>query len=136
MFITGRRVRIMSKSEPICILYMEDNPGLARLFQWKLNKAGYVVDLASDGEEGLAMYEAGCYDVVVVDYNMPIHDGLEVIRILASQDPLPPMIMLTGIDAEQVAAEAVGLGAGACIVKDVGGEYLDSLPAVIERLLR
>ena len=125
----------MSKSESVHILYMEDNPGLARLLQWKLERAGYVVDLARDGEEGLAMYEAGCYDVVVVDQNMPIHDGLEVIRILASQGPLPPMIMVTGVESGQIAVEAMKLGVE-CIVKDVGGEYLALLPAVIERVLQ
>lgn len=77
----------MSESEPVHILLMEDDPGLARLFKKKLERGGCLVDLAGDGEEGLAMYAAGAYDVVAVDHDMPIQDGLEVIRILASQNP-------------------------------------------------
>lgn len=77
----------MTESKPIRILYMEDDPGLARLVQKKLERAGYVVDLARDGEQGLAMYAAGNYDVLAVDQAMPVRDGLEVIRALASQGP-------------------------------------------------
>ena len=93
----------MPKSEPIRILYMEDDAGLARLFQKRLERAGYVVDLAGDGEEGLAMYDAGTYDVVAVDQQMPVHDGLSVIRFLASRTPPPPTIMITGTGSERIA---------------------------------
>jgi diguanylate cyclase (GGDEF)-like protein len=126
----------MSKSEPVRILYMEDDPGLARLFKKRLERAGYVVDTARDGEEGLAMYEAGSYDVVAVDQAMPVYTGLEVIRIMASKAPLPPMIMVTGTGSEQIAVEAMKLGAGDYVVKDIDGGYLNLLPAVVERLLR
>ncbi len=126
----------MSESKPIRILYMEDDPGLARLFKKKLERAGYVVDLARDGEEGLAMYAAGSYDVLAVDQAMPVHDGLEVIRNLASRGPLPPTIMITGTGDEQIAVEAMKLGASDYIVKDVDGGYLDLLPTVIEHVLQ
>ncbi len=124
----------MTEPQPIRILYIEDNPGLARLFQKKLERAGYIVDLARDGEEGLDMVAAGDYDVLAVDQAMPVCDGLEVIRILASQGPLPPTIMVTGTGSEQLAVEAMKLGARDYIVKDVDGGYLDLLPTVIERV--
>jgi PAS domain S-box-containing protein len=126
----------MAESEQIRILCMEDDPGLARLVQKRLERAGYAVDLAHDGGEGLAMYTTGSYDVVVVDQAMPVHDGLEVIRILASQGPLPPTIMITGGGNEQIAVEAMKLGARDYIVKDVEGGYLDLLPTVIEQVLQ
>ena len=125
----------MSESKPVRILYMEDNVGLARLLQKKLEQAGYVVDLAFDGEEGLAMYEAGSYDVLAVDQDMPVHSGIEVIRFLASQGSLPPTIMVTGTGSEETAVKAMKLGAGDYIVKDVDGGYLELLPAVIEQVL-
>ncbi len=126
----------MSKSKAIRILYMEDDPGSARLFQKRLEQAGYVVDIARDGEESLAMYETGSYDVVAVDQTMPVHDGLEVLRFLASRGPLPPTIMVTGTGNEQIAVEAMKLGTSDYIVKDVEGEYLKLLPSAIERALR
>jgi PAS domain S-box-containing protein len=126
----------MSKSEPIRILYMEDDPGLARLFRKRLERAGYVVDLAPDGEEGLTMYETGSYDVLAVDQVMPVREGLEVIRILSSRGPMPPIVMVTGTGSEEIAVEAMKLGASDYVVKDVDGGYLDLLPTVIEQALR
>jgi signal transduction histidine kinase/CheY-like chemotaxis protein len=114
---------------------MEDNVGLARLLQKRLERAGYIVDLAHDGAQGLAMFNAGSYDVLAVDQKMPVHDGLEVIRILASTGSLPPTIMITGTGNEQIAIEALKLGAGDYIVKDVEGGYFDLLPSVIEQVL-
>jgi signal transduction histidine kinase/DNA-binding response OmpR family regulator len=125
----------MAESEPIRVLYMEDDAGLARLLQKKLQQAEYEVDIAPDGEQGLDMYEQGTYDVVAVDQNMPIHSGLEVIRIMATRGPLPPMIMVTGTGDEETAVEAMKLGAGDYIVKDVDGGYLELLPTVIEQVL-
>ncbi|MDY7077241.1 MAG: PAS domain S-box protein [Chloroflexota bacterium] len=125
--MSGKQVRI---------LYMEDDPGLARLFQKKLERAGHIVDLARDGEQGLTMYNAGSYDLVAVDQAMPIRDGLEVIRLLTSKGPLPPTVMITGTGSEQIAVEAMKLGASDYIVKDVEGGYLDLLPTVIERVLQ
>jgi PAS domain S-box-containing protein len=126
----------MARSEPIHILYVEDDPGLARLVQKKLQRAGYVVDIASDGEQGVAKFEADSYDLMFVDQNLPVYDGLEVIRILASKGILPPTIMITGTGDERVAVEAMKLGAGDYIVKDVGAGYLELLPSAIEKMLR
>ncbi|MCG2769935.1 MAG: response regulator [Anaerolineae bacterium] len=126
---------MMSKSESIRILYMEDDPATARLFQRKLEREGYVVDLACDGEEGLTMYEAASYDVLAVDQSMPNLDGLAVIRALASQKPFPPLIVVTASGDARAAVEAMKLGASDYIIKDVDGAYLDLLPAVIEQVL-
>ena len=125
----------MTKIKPTRILYMEDDPGMARLFKKKLERMGYSVDLARDGEEGLNMYDAGSYDLVAVDHHLPVYDGLEVIRTLASRGNLPPMIMITGTGDEEVAVEAMKLGAGDYVVKDAEGGYLDLLPTVIDHLL-
>ena len=125
----------MSQNGPARILYMEDDPGLARLFQKKLQRSGYLVDLAPDGEEGLATYENGSYDVLAVDQTMPRCEGLEVIRALASRGPVPPVVMITGTGNERIAVEAMKLGASDYIVKDADGGYLDLLPTVIERVL-
>jgi len=126
----------VDQPKPIRILYVEDDPGLARLLQKRLGKAGYAVDIAADGQEGVAKYHADPYDVVLVDQSLPIHDGLEVISILGSNGTLPPTIMITGTGDERVAVEAMKLGADDYIVKDVDGGYLSLLPAVIEKALQ
>ena len=125
----------MTNTQFIRVLYMEDDPGEARLFQRRLEQHGYLVDLASDGQAGLAKCQFGTYDVIVVDQTMPVYDGLQVIRQLALSRQLPPTIMLTGSGSENIAVEAMKLGARDYIVKDVNGGYLELLPSVIDKLL-
>jgi two-component system cell cycle sensor histidine kinase/response regulator CckA len=125
----------MSKAEPISVLLMEDDPGLARLFQKRLEKMGYSADIARDGKEGIEMYGKGNYDIVALDQNMPKYDGLEVIRILSSRAQLPPLVMVTGAGDEKIAVEAMKLGALDYIVKDPDGQYLELLPTVFQRVL-
>jgi PAS domain S-box-containing protein len=125
----------MCSSTPARILYMEDDEGLARLFKRNLERAGYQVDLASDGEEGLELYRSGSYDVVCVDHKMPRRSGLDVIGFLVSTGELPPTIMITGEGDETVAVEAMKLGATDYVIKDASARYLELLPSVIERAL-
>ncbi len=117
------------------ILYMEDDPGLSALLQRNLQRRGFLVDTAADGEEGLKMLDASSYDVLLVDYNMPYFGGLDVIRALAEKGMPIPVIMVTGEGNETVAAESLKLGASDYIVKDAEMRYLNLLPAVIDQVL-
>jgi PAS domain S-box-containing protein len=112
---------------------MEDDSGLARLLQKKLSRKGYDVDVAPDGGLGLEMAGAGAYDVLLVDHNMPVHNGLDVIRMLSDAGDPRPIIMVTGAGDERVAARAMKHGAADYVVKDAEGGYLELLPLVIER---
>jgi two-component system, cell cycle sensor histidine kinase and response regulator CckA len=125
----------MHHAEYVRVLYMEDDPGLARLLEKKLTRCGYEVTLASDGRQGLALWETGAYDLLVVDHQMPVKNGLEVLRTLSERGPMPPTIMVTGQGDETVAVEALKLAASDYLIKDPAGGYLDLLPAVIERAL-
>lgn len=126
----------MSEPTQIRVLLMEDDLGLARLFQRRLGRHGYHIEVACNGEEGLAMYEAGSYDILVLDQMMPVLTGLEAIQTLAERGPLPPTIMVTGTGSERIAVEAMKLGASDYLVKDVDGGYFELLPSVIEQALR
>jgi PAS domain S-box-containing protein len=114
---------------------MEDDPGIARLLQKTLQRRGFVVDIALNGEDGLAMIDATQYDLLLIDYNMPFLGGIDVIRTLAAKKTLPPTIMVTGEGNELVAVEALKLGAADYLVKDVDMKYLDLLPSVIDQIL-
>jgi CheY-like chemotaxis protein len=124
------------QSEPLTILYVEDDPDLMMLVQERLGQAGFVVDAAFDGEEALAKYAAGSYDLLAIDQTLPVLDGLGVLRAIASHAPLPPTVMVTGTGNEKVAVQTMKLGADDYIVKDSGGTWLDLLPSTIERVLR
>ena len=126
----------MNESELVRILCMEDDPGAARLVQKTLDRAGYAVDIARDGQEGLDMHDAGAYALLVVDQSMPVLEGLEVLRRLSSQASRAPVVMITGQGDERLAVEAMKLGARDYIVKDVSGGFLDLLPTVVRRVLQ
>lgn len=125
----------MSSEKPVRILIMDDDAGQARLAQRALERAGYAVAVAGDGDAGLALSATGVYDVLVVDHQMPGKEGLEVLRTLATWGAMPPTIMVTGHGDETVAVEAMKLGAGDYLVKDVDGLYLTLLPTVVARVL-
>jgi len=126
---------MMSSLQPLRILVMDDDSAQARLAQRVLERAGYTVDIAHDGEHGLAMVQADGYDALIVDHQMPGKDGLEVLHTLITWSALSPTVIVTGHGDEAVAVAALKLGAGDYIVKDVEGNYLALLPTVIERLL-
>ncbi len=117
------------------ILYMEDDPALAVLLQKSLQRQGFVVDTAANGEEGITMAGAAPYDVLLVDYNMPFLGGIDVLRTLTWKETFPPTIILTGEGNVEVAVEALKLGAADYLVKDVGMKYLKLLPMVIDRVI-
>jgi PAS domain S-box-containing protein len=125
----------MSSEKPIRILIMEDDPGQARLAQRALQRVGYAVEVAGDGDTGLALCATGLYDVLMVDHQMPGKGGLEVLHAMAQRGVLPPTIMVTGHGDEAVAVEAMKLGASDYVVKDVDGRYLTLLPTVVARAL-
>ncbi len=117
------------------ILYMEDDPGLASLLRKSMERRGFHVDTAPNGEEGLAMARTKQYDLLIVDYDMPFMGGIDVLRALSVKGSLVPTIMITGQGNEEVAVEALKLGASDYIVKDVEMRYLDLLLPVIDQVL-
>jgi len=75
----------MSNSEPIEILLVEDDTVNSQLFQMMLQRLGYQVDLAENGQEALAMLEQKNYRLILMDCQMPILDGYATTKILRSQ---------------------------------------------------
>lgn len=121
---------------PIQILYMEDNPGQARLFQKKMTRLGYEVEIAPDGKCGLERIQEAPFDMLVLDHDMPFYDGMQVLQQLSQKQLLPPAVMLTGTGNEALAVEAMKQGAEDYLVKDVDGLYLELLPSVLQNLMR
>lgn len=126
----------MTTPESCRILIMDDDAAAARLAQRALTRAGYVVELAPDGQTGLDRHAATPYDVLLIDQHMPGMGGLEVLETLGTRGTLPATIMVTGHGDEAVAIEAMQRGANDYIVKDVECRYLTLLPAVVARALQ
>ncbi len=77
------------------ILVVEDDEGIRTFVSKGLKEAGFVVDTASDGEEGFALLFTGQYDVAVVDIMLPGMDGLSVIEKIRSKGNQTPIIILS-----------------------------------------
>lgn len=125
----------VTESKSVHILCMEDDAGVARLLAKRLEREGYTVDCAGNGEEGLAKYAAHNYDVLLLDAHMPVMGGVEVLRVLAERGDKKPVIMVTGTGDETIAVDALKTGASDYLIKDVDGRYFDLLPSVIQRVL-
>lgn len=95
------------------ILVVEDDKNIARIVSYNLEKEGYQVAVAVDGEEGLAKIRKSPPDLVVLDLMLPKIDGLEVCRMLRADRKTAqlPIIMLTA--KTQEADRVVGLEMGA-----------------------
>ena len=93
------------------ILVVEDDAGISRFIHQGLHEAGYAVDVASDGREGIGYAIAADYDVIVLDVLLPELDGLSVLKELRRQGLQTPVLLLTALDTIQ--DRVLGLDAGA-----------------------
>ena len=92
------------------ILIVDDDVELVGLLRFALAGAGYEIGTAFDGEQALARLAEGVPDLVILDVNLPVHDGFEVLRRLRSYSQVPVM-MLTVRSAEQDEVHGLDLGA-------------------------
>jgi len=79
------------------IILIEDEKQLAQILKKGLEEAGYSVDTAYDGEEGLYMLENIPADAAVLDIMLPKMDGLTVLNRLRKKGIQTPVILLTGL---------------------------------------
>ena len=93
------------------ILVVEDEPGIAHFVRQGLTEAGYAIDLAWDGREGLDYARAADYDVLVLDIMLPKMTGLALLTELRRQGNKTPTLMLTARDT--IEDRVAGLDAGA-----------------------
>jgi CheY-like chemotaxis protein len=78
------------------ILLIDDNRDGLLVRRSLLEEVGYRVQIASNGEEGLKLFESLSFDVVVTDYRMPRMDGAELIKRIRQLNPNARIILLSG----------------------------------------
>jgi two-component system, cell cycle response regulator DivK len=100
------------------IFVIDDDPGILELATELLEREGYRVLVASSGEEALAMMRAVRPDLILVDYNMPVMNGLEVVQRLKADAETRriPLVAVTSGPAED-ANELIRAGCIAFIPK-------------------
>src|SRR5882757_4988044 len=111
----------MSRKPIKVLLLVEDNQGDARLLQEMLNERSLNgtevshVTTMSDAESHLAKHVV---DIIVLDLGLPDTQGVEAIRRAHAAAPRVPLVVLTGLDDESLAAQALQEGAQDYLIKD------------------
>lgn len=95
--------------QQLCII--DDDYALRDALQDYYSQLGYQVSVYSDGDEFLAQYSAAFKGVIISDLRMPKTSGLDVLKQLQTQAPLPPFILMTAYGDIPSAVTAMNLGA-------------------------
>jgi DNA-binding NtrC family response regulator len=117
----------LSESNGARLLVAEDEANLRLVIQKELQRLGYRVSVAPDGEAALRRLEEGNVDVLLCDINMPRMDGMELLRRVHERPNPPEVIMLTGHATVETAIEAMKLGAYDYLSKPYRITELDAL---------
>lgn len=125
---------------PIKVLLVEDNPGDALLLRETLADTNAAIEWSHDQRLGPALIrlERERFDVVLLDLSLPDSHGIETFHKVRRQAPEAPVVMLTGLDDETTAVEAMSQGAQDYLVKGGtdGHALLRSMRYAIERTRR
>src|SRR5438876_3171271 len=124
-----------SMSTPERVVLIDDSVNDVQVIRRFLQRKGYEVDIATSGEEGLALGKRIPPDIFVVDFRMPGIDGFEVTRRIKSDPQLHtiPVLLLTGADAARTVVDGLGAGADDFVTK---GSDTEVLLARLRALLR
>ena len=99
------------------ILIVEDEQKIADTLKFGLAENGYDVDVAYDGNIGKRMILSNSYNLVVLDINLPGVNGYELCRVIRSDNPNIPVIMLTALSALNDKIEGYDAGADDYVIK-------------------
>ena len=99
------------------IVVVEDQQVLATVYRNKFVAEGYQVEVASDGEAGLALINTTQPDLVILDLILPKMNGIAVLRHIRASDPTLPVIIISGFATPGQLDEARRLGVTEIISK-------------------
>ena len=106
------------------ILVIDDEAGIRESLEVLLTLEGYTVEMAIDGEEGVALLEKRSYDLVLLDLALPGQTGLELLPQIHERYPELPVVMITAYGTVDNVVEAVRAGAENFVQKPWDNEKL------------
>ncbi|MGA1342454.1 MAG: response regulator [Hyphomonas sp.] len=108
------------------ILFVDDDPILREFAQVNLSSPSVVVDLAANGREALSLVEAGDYDVILLDLEMPVLNGFDTLAELRSDARFQHLAVIVQTGREDVEAidRAFRLGATSFVTKPLNWRLL------------
>jgi two-component system response regulator PhoP len=126
---------LLNRGTPLRTLIIEDERRLAENIARSMHEsAGYAVDCAFDGRDGLYMAESNPYDLLIVDLMLPRVDGLTVVRRLRATGSVVPILVLTARDEKESVIALLNAGADDYVTKPFDlGELIARAKALIRR---
>lgn len=116
------------------ILAADDQPLILKSIGHKLKASGFEIFFAENGKEAIAQYDAHAPDLVILDLNMPILSGFDVIEYIRNtKKDSTPIIVMSGNDEEDIIVDTFKLGVDDYIEKPVG---LNEVLVRVKRLLK
>jgi DNA-binding response OmpR family regulator len=99
------------------VLIAEDEKALSRALQLKFSQAGFIAEVADDGEEALTLLRNGHFDVLLLDIMMPHKNGFEVLETMKAEGIKTHTFVLSNLSQTEDKARAESLGAAGFFVK-------------------
>jgi two-component system response regulator PhoP len=117
------------------VLIIEDEPRLAENIGRSLREnAGYAIDIAPDGQEGLFMAESNEYDAILLDLMLPELDGMQLLQRIRKAGQRTPVLVVTARDDKDSVVALLNAGADDYLTKPFDlGELLARTKALIRR---
>jgi len=109
----------MEHSDEVHLLLIEDDVSLAQMYRTKLEKDGYTVRVAGDGEDALRQVAERVPDLIFLDIRLPRMDGLSFLETLRRQEDTRniPVVIVSNYSEEELIARGLQLGALEYLVK-------------------
>src|SRR4051794_4224658 len=101
---------------PVRILLVEDEPSLAETVRYALDREGFDVEVATDGQSALDRFAAAAPDLIVLDLMLPVVSGLDVCRRIRATSTVP-IVIVTAKDSEADKVTGLELGADDYVTK-------------------
>jgi CheY-like chemotaxis protein/anti-sigma regulatory factor (Ser/Thr protein kinase) len=111
-------------TSPQTVLVVDDSPTQLMQIRMVLEAGGYRTTGAGNGAEALEAIAGEMPDIVVTDLQMPEVNGLELVAEIKVRYPALPVILTTGVGSEEIAVEALHIGATSYVPKRELGEFL------------
>jgi DNA-binding response OmpR family regulator len=106
------------------IIIVDDDENIRKTMKAILEDEGYVVDLATTGNEAIEMTQETTYNIALLDIRLPDMEGVELLKLIKDNVPKTRKIMVTGYPSMQNAISALNKNADAYLVKPVDIEKL------------
>jgi DNA-binding response OmpR family regulator len=110
-------VRDMTNTKEKKVLIVEDEKPIAKALQLKLQKSGFITEVANNGKEGLDVYKTMKPDLILLDLIMPVLDGFGFLSEIRKTDKKTKVIVLTNLGQAEDLAKTLKLGASQYFIK-------------------